>query len=253
VTEAFARNPRHDVHERIRAFWDADAETYDHAPGHAVTDPVIAAAWRDTLHRHLPAPPVRVLDVGAGTGALSLMAAELGHRVTALDLSPGMLARLQEKAQARGLEIETVVGPADEPPPGPFDAILERHVAWTLPDAVGAFHAWREALAPGGRLVLYQGLWGGPRRLRRLAAAAVRRLKRVPHDHHAEYDDELRGAMTFGHGVTPDGLAAALARAAWRRYRVERLWDVERAERAAARPVLRHLEYVPRFALLAEA
>ena len=52
----------------------------------------------------------RVLDVGAGTGALSLLAAEIGHRVTALDLSEGMLAVAERKAVERGLELEFVVG-----------------------------------------------------------------------------------------------------------------------------------------------
>ena len=38
-----------------------------------------------------------VLDVGAGTGALSLQAAALGARVTAIDLSPAMVARLTQR------------------------------------------------------------------------------------------------------------------------------------------------------------
>ena len=76
-----------DVHDRIRDVWDRDAETYDHSASHAVSDPLEAAAWRAALRRALPDPPVAVLDVGAGTGSLSLLAAELGYRTTALDLS----------------------------------------------------------------------------------------------------------------------------------------------------------------------
>jgi ubiquinone/menaquinone biosynthesis C-methylase UbiE len=38
-----------------------------------------------------------VLDIGAGTGALSLQAAALGARVTAIDLSPAMVARLNQR------------------------------------------------------------------------------------------------------------------------------------------------------------
>ncbi|MGH2650812.1 MAG: SAM-dependent methyltransferase, partial [Actinomycetota bacterium] len=69
-----------EVHDRIRDWWDRDAGTYDRSASHAMTDPVEAAAWRAALQRLLPDPPARVLDVGAGTGALSLLAAELGHR-----------------------------------------------------------------------------------------------------------------------------------------------------------------------------
>jgi SAM-dependent methyltransferase len=81
-----------DVHGRIRDFWDADSHTYDEAKSHAISDRLEAAAWRQALLEALPEVPAKVLDAGAGTGALSLLAAELGHQVTALDLSSGMLA-----------------------------------------------------------------------------------------------------------------------------------------------------------------
>ena len=51
------------VHDRLREWWDADASTYDASAGHAMTDPVEAAAWRAVLVRSLPEPPARVLDV----------------------------------------------------------------------------------------------------------------------------------------------------------------------------------------------
>src|ERR671935_2957749 len=112
------------VHRRLREWWDADSATYDQAASHSASDPVEASAWRQALLRHLPPSPARILDVGAGTGTMSLLAAQLGYRVTALDLSPGMLARAREKADAEGLEVETVVGAAHELPEGPFDAVM---------------------------------------------------------------------------------------------------------------------------------
>ena len=42
-----------------------------------------------------------MLDAGAGTGALSLLAAELGYVVTALDLSEGMLSKARERRRRR--------------------------------------------------------------------------------------------------------------------------------------------------------
>ena len=98
-----------------------------------------------------------MLDAGAGTGALSLLAAELGYAVTALDLSEGMLSSPREGGGERS-GLTFVVGPAAEPPPGPFDAIMERHVVWTMPDPVSVLRAWRDVMAPGGRLVLFEGL-----------------------------------------------------------------------------------------------
>ncbi|MEX0743464.1 MAG: methyltransferase domain-containing protein, partial [Actinomycetota bacterium] len=127
-----------DVGDRIRQFWDEDALTYDATKSHAVSDPLERAAWRQALVEALPEPGAKVLDVGAGTGALSLLAAELGFEVTALDLSPEMLARAERKAADRavGDRMHFVVGSATEPPAGRFDAVMERHVLWTIPDPV---------------------------------------------------------------------------------------------------------------------
>lgn len=238
-----------DVHDRLQAFWDADAETYDRSPGHAVADPAEAEAWRAALLRNLPPPPADILDAGAGTGTMSLLAAELGYRVTALDLSPGMLARAEVKASDRGLPLTTVVGPADRPPRGPFDAVIERHLVWTLPDPVAALRAWREV---AGRAVLLEGLWGrrGPLHGARSAATrALRRALRVPHDHHGEYDEELRSSLPLSRGMAPAPLVRAASEAGWHRYRIERLRDVERARLRSSPRVLGRLEAVPRFVL----
>jgi len=42
-------------------------------------------------------PGVRVLDVAAGTGQLSVPAAEAGARVLGTDIAPGMVARMAER------------------------------------------------------------------------------------------------------------------------------------------------------------
>jgi len=241
-----------ELHGRLRAFWDADAETYDHSPGHAVADPAEAAAWRAALLQLLPSPPARILDAGAGTGAMTLLAAELGYRVTALDLSSQMLARLEAKAGQRGLDVDVVLGPADRPPDGPFDAMIERHLIWTVPDPVATLAAWRR-IAP--RAVLFEGLWGRQgalHGLRRATIHAVRRAYRVPDDHHDEYPADLRARLPLAGGMAVDLLVEAAARAGWRRSRVVRLREVEDARRRAARWPLSALESIPRFALALE-
>jgi SAM-dependent methyltransferase len=244
-----------EVHARIREWWDRDAGTYDRSVSHAMTDPVEAAAWRAALQRFLPALPGRVLDVGAGTGALSMLAAELGHRVTAVDLSPAMLDRARAKAEAQGLEIEFAVGPAELPPPGPFDAVIERHMLWTAPDPVGSLRAWRE-VAPGGRVILFEGAWGTPgvvERAREVAVRAARRMFGMPPDHHAPYDPEILSSLPLARVASPRPIMDAVVGAGWRAVRLSRLRDVEWAQRAGSPPILGWLQSVPRYAIVADA
>lgn len=243
-----------DLSARIRDWWEEDAVVYDRSPSHALSDPREAAAWRAALSRHLPLPGARVLDVGAGTGALSLIAAALGHRVTALDFSPAMLQRARRKAEERGLEIEFVVGSAAEPPPGPFDAVIERHVMWTQPDPSGALRAWRD-VCPKGRVVLYESLPPAPTALSRLRDAmgsTIRRGLRIPDDHHGAYDAEVIAALPLAGRASVEPVLRALSDAGWRRYRVERLREVEEERRRAAPLLLGRLEGVARIAVLAE-
>ena len=42
---------------------------------------------------------------------------------------------------------------------GSVDAVLARHLLWTLPDPLAALARWVRLVRPGGRLVLVEGRW----------------------------------------------------------------------------------------------
>jgi SAM-dependent methyltransferase len=243
--------------ERLRFWWDEDAPFYDRAPNHSLVGSPEAPLWRAALQRWLPPPPARVLDVGAGTGAMSLLAIDLGHEVTALDLSSEMAARAREKAAARGVDLAIVIGPASEPPPGPFDAVIERHVIWTVPDHVGALRAWRTVTRPGGRLVLFEGVFNrsAVSRLGRDAIERVvtRRRGDAEQDHHAPYDPVLLASLPLARARTMQPLLRAVREAGWKDGRAERLRDIERARRAELGFAVGWLRNIRRYAVIAEA
>lgn len=140
--------------------WDVESVTFDEEPDHGLRDPVVREAWAARLRTWLPERASDVLDLGCGTGSLSLLASGWGHHVTGVDLSPGMvdLAR----AKLAGRDAVFLVGDAAAPPVGEqlFDVLLCRHVLWTLPDPGRVLRHWCGLLRPGGRLVLVEGVWG---------------------------------------------------------------------------------------------
>jgi ubiquinone/menaquinone biosynthesis C-methylase UbiE len=127
-----------------------------------LTDATFKQRWLDLLASLLPADgPLDVLDVGCGTGYLSLLLAELGHRVTGVDQSPAMLELARAKAVAAGLAVRFEVGDADALPcvDGAFDAVVERHVLWTMADPARTLAEWRRGLRPTGVFIHVGGDW----------------------------------------------------------------------------------------------
>ncbi|MEU6909964.1 class I SAM-dependent methyltransferase [Streptomyces coeruleorubidus] len=140
--------------------WDARAAGFDEEPDHGLRDPEVRRAWAARLRSWLPGRAGDVLDLGCGTGSLSLLASEQGHRVTGVDLSPAMVTLARQKLAGR--DAVFLIGDAAAPPVGEqrFDTVLVRHVLWALPDPGRALRHWAGLLRPGGRLVLVEGVWG---------------------------------------------------------------------------------------------
>ncbi|MFF3113265.1 class I SAM-dependent methyltransferase [Kitasatospora sp. NPDC057904] len=157
----------HEDSAAIAEYWNAAASSFDDEPDHGLSAGPTRLAWTRLLERWVPSAPsgpFDVLDVGCGTGSLSMLLARRGHRVTGVDLAPRMLERARAKLAEAGLPARFLTGDAAAPPVGEerFDVLLCRHLLWTLPDPEAALRQWTALLRPGGRLVLVEGRWREP-------------------------------------------------------------------------------------------
>jgi ubiquinone/menaquinone biosynthesis C-methylase UbiE len=176
-------NAGHDkVTDTIRHHWDRRAGGFDDEEGHGLVSEEQRLAWMDLLSRLVDSAPRRVLDVGCGTGFLALRFAELGHTVTAIDLSPKMLDGARRRAQEANQQIEFRVGNAValDIPDATYDLVIARHVIWNLAEPARGASEWLRVLRPGGRLALIEGKWADNEALaQRYRRPTARLLARV--------------------------------------------------------------------------
>lgn len=84
-----------------------------------------------------------VLDVGAGSGALALLAAQKGAITTALDINPLAVETVRRNAAANGLSVFTCQSDLlDDLPPQTFDYILINPPYYPLVPKTGAEQAF---------------------------------------------------------------------------------------------------------------
>jgi SAM-dependent methyltransferase len=141
--------------------WDAQAATFDSEPDHGLLDPNVRSAWVDLVMPLMPPAPASILDVGCGTGSLSVLFAQAGHDVHGIDFSERMVAAARAKADAAGVVARFAVDDAQAPSlePASCDVVLGRHILWALPDPRAALRRWIALLREPGLLVLVEGRW----------------------------------------------------------------------------------------------
>ena len=145
------------IKELVRQHWDWRAADFDKEASHGLLNDTQSRAWHQLMGRVAGSSALDVLDIGCGTGFLSLLLAELGHRVTGIDVAEKMLAMARSKAIGRGLSVDFRYADAEAPvlSLGSVDLIVERHVLWTLPHPASALDSWRHLLRRDGRLVVW--------------------------------------------------------------------------------------------------
>lgn len=114
--------------EIVAEAFSRTAERYDRFAGDHPNQDRMRGKVYAHLRRFAP-PGARVLELAAGTGIDAVRLAELGYRVHATDIAPGMLARMRERTARLRLddrvtiqecsftEVERIEG-------GPYDAVF---------------------------------------------------------------------------------------------------------------------------------
>jgi SAM-dependent methyltransferase len=140
--------------------WDRIAPGYDRT--NTPTQMWLGSAGLQRANIH---SGMRVLDVAAGSGALSIPAARLGAHVTAVDQSSVMLELLAGRAREEGLKIETHVmdGHALRFDDDAFDAAGSQFGVMLFPDMPRGIREMVRVVKPGGRVLM--SVYGDPHRI----------------------------------------------------------------------------------------
>jgi ubiquinone/menaquinone biosynthesis C-methylase UbiE len=141
---------------RTAEFFDAMVATYE-----TWAEPLSARLARAALKRTSVKAGDRVLDIGAGTGALALQAAALGARVTAIDISSAMIARLTQRLapypECRALVMDGQALTFEE---GTFDAAFSILSTTLFADWSVALDEAVRVVRPGGWIGIVH--WASP-------------------------------------------------------------------------------------------
>jgi SAM-dependent methyltransferase len=132
-----------------RVDFSGNASIYDRRHG--------AVLALDTAHelaqRAALRPGCRVLDVGAGTGRVTIAFAGIGCETVALDSAPSMLNQLRQKAPESQIRIVAGEGARLPLGGGHFDAVILARVLYLIADWKMVLRQTYDVLKPGGCLL----------------------------------------------------------------------------------------------------
>jgi ubiquinone/menaquinone biosynthesis C-methylase UbiE len=199
----------HVLKEEIRDYWSARADSFDSAFGHRIPPGPEREAWQAEIARHLGTAPLEVLELACGTGEVTGALRRLGHHVTGLDFSEPMLDRAKAKhAGDPGARFFLADAEHTREPGSSYDAVVCRHLVWTLTDPQAALADWFRVLRPGGHLLVFDGDFSAPHGFTgRVAKRMIGWIDRLggpvaPHNTDTERHAAIMLRLPFAGGLT---------------------------------------------------
>lgn len=153
---------RIDRKDQIRNYWSKRSHDFADLRVKELNSPM-AERWLNEIRSHIPeGKPLRILDIGTGTGFFAFLLESMGHCVTGIDLTPSMIEEakkvgrnLGSSAHFRVMDAERLLYKDES-----FDMIITRNLTWTLPNPGNAYMEWYRVLKPGGIMLNFDGNYG---------------------------------------------------------------------------------------------
>jgi len=147
--------------ERISQRWTRGSDSYSRYVKEGLDKKKENEEWKKIFAESLGDEPLNILDVATGPGNVAIQLSQSGHKVTAVDMSDGMLERAQENAKLYGQDITFVKGDAESLPfpDESFDAVTSRYALWTIPNPEAALSEWYRVVKKGGTVMYIDGNW----------------------------------------------------------------------------------------------
>jgi ubiquinone/menaquinone biosynthesis C-methylase UbiE len=162
---------------RQQRFWTRRAVSWDHG---AANNPGLVKVVAQVLEESRPQPDENAVDLGCGSGQVSLALANKTASVLAIDVSQKMIDLLLENARSAGAtNVEGKAIPIEQLDfaPGSLDLVVSNYALHHLRDedkaaTVQRVYGW---LRPGGRFVIGDMMFGrgGDARDREIIASKV--------------------------------------------------------------------------------
>jgi ubiquinone/menaquinone biosynthesis C-methylase UbiE len=140
------------MHEHKR--FDDEAATWDDDPGHEKRQVAVAQAIEEAVNL---SPRMSAVDVGGGTGRLSILLADRVGSVVVTDPSAGMVQVARERIEEAGLSDRLRAVQADlttDRLDGVYDVVWSSMALHHVQDLDGLLHSVARLLVDGGRLAI---------------------------------------------------------------------------------------------------